>query len=177
MTTTFEIPTLETQRLVLRAPRAGDLEAFASFYAGPRSEFVGGPLNLTGSWRSLTGQIGQWALRGHGMWMLEEKATGAPVGRCGAWHPVLWPEPEIGWLLFDGFEGRGYATEAALEARDWLYRIAGWTTAISLIDRDNAPSQGVARRLGAAREAEFIHPEDGWHAEIWRHPSAAELAA
>ena len=87
------------------------------------------------------------------------------------------PEPEIGWSLFEGFEGRGYATEAALEARDWAYRSAGWTTAISLIAPQNAASKAVATRLGAAPEGRFVHPEEGWEAEIWRHPSAAELAA
>lgn len=173
----LEIPTLETGRLRLRAPRQDDLDAFAAFFAAERTEYIGGPLNRSDSWWSLAGTLGMWAFRGFGMWMVEEKATGVLVGRVGPWEPDAWPEPEIGWSLFEGFEGRGYATEAALEARDWAYRSAGWTTAISLIAPQNAASKAVATRLGAAPEGRFVHPEEGWEAEIWRHPSAAELAA
>ena len=36
------IPTLETERLTLRAPGARDLGAFATFYASDASRFVGG---------------------------------------------------------------------------------------------------------------------------------------
>ena len=47
------IPTLETERLVLRAPGIGDFEPFAAFYASERSKFVGGPLDREGAWRML----------------------------------------------------------------------------------------------------------------------------
>ena len=47
------IPTLQTQRLILRAPRQGDFDTFAAFYAGPRASFVGGPLTRELAWRML----------------------------------------------------------------------------------------------------------------------------
>ena len=36
MNTTITIPTLETERLILRAPRIEDFEAYAEFNASPR---------------------------------------------------------------------------------------------------------------------------------------------
>ncbi|HKK35900.1 MAG TPA: GNAT family N-acetyltransferase, partial [Paracoccaceae bacterium] len=106
------VPELETERLRLRAPSEADFEPFAAFYATERSRFVGGPLPRGKVWRSHAALVGHWALRGYGWWSLEERATGALAGRVGLFHPEGWPEPEIGWTLFDGFEGRGYATEA-----------------------------------------------------------------
>ena len=74
-----------------------------------------------------------------------------------------------------GFEGRGYATEAAAAARAWAYG-QGWTTAISLVAHGNDASTRVAERLGCRFEAEIDHARFGRMA-LWRHPSAAELAA
>ena len=51
MTTTVTIPTLETDRLILRAPKAEDFEAYAAFCASPRSAGVGGPYNRAAPFR------------------------------------------------------------------------------------------------------------------------------
>ena len=166
---TPDIPVIETERLVLREPRLSDLDAMVAFYAGEeRTRFIGGRVDPFQVWGRLAGQIGHWALRGYGMWMVEERATGAPVGRIGLLYPATWPEPELGWHLFDGFAGKGYAFEAASAARDAGARLFGLTSLISLIDPENIRSQNLARRLGATieREIEFMgHP-----CHIWRHP-------
>ncbi len=172
----FEIPELETPRLRMRAFRPEDVASEQAFYRTDRSRFVGGPQPEYATFRALAGIIGHWVLRGYGFWALEEKASGRYAGRVGLWNPEPWPEPEIGWTLMDGFEGRGLATEAALAARVFAYGRLGWTTAISLIDENNIGSQGVAMRLGCERDGQFRHPE-GWQAEVWRHPAPAEAAA
>ena len=81
-----------------------------------------------------------------------------------------WPEPEIGWSLFAGEHGRGFATEAALRARDYAYRDLGWTTLMSLVHPDNRPSIRVAERLGARFEKPFVIR--GTEVGIYRHPAA-----
>jgi RimJ/RimL family protein N-acetyltransferase len=76
--------TLETPRLLLRAFRGGDLEAYAAMSADPevmRYIGAGASLDRNESWRSISGMLGHWQLLGYGMWALEEKATGALVGR------------------------------------------------------------------------------------------------
>lgn len=176
MTLSLNIPELETERLRLRAPAPADFEPMAAFWASDRARFVGGVLTRMQAWRAFAAQIGHWALNGYGHWSVEERATGAYVGRVGLWFPETWPEPEIGWTLMDGCEGRGFATEAARAARRHAYDTLGWSTAISLIDPENLASQAVATRLGCARDGVFHHPE-GWRADIWRHPAAEETAA
>ena len=170
------IPTLETERLILRAPMIEDFPAVRAFMAGTRSAFVGGPdEDEFTCWRAFMGTLGHWHLRGHGFFMLEERATGRPAGRVGVVHHVMWPEPELGWHVFDGFEGQGYAFEAAVAARDWAARERGLDRLCSNIAPDNARSLALAKRLGAAfeRVGELL----GEPCHVYRHPSVLEGAA
>ena len=172
--TTFTIPTLETDRLILRAHREEDIAAEKAFFATDASRFVGGPLPAHRAWRTVAMMIGHWALRGYGFWALEHKATGTYLGRVGLWFPDGWDEREVGWTLMPAAWGKGFATEAAEAARTYAYDILGWDTAISQIDPENEPSKAVARRLGATFEKTYEDPEYGT-IEVWRHPAPESL--
>ena len=162
------IPTLRTERLTLRAPRAGDAAAYAAFYASPRAAIVGGPLDATAAWKVLTNDAGHWMLRGFGWWTIEADDEGGPVGSAGFHRPEGRPEVELGWSLFSG-TGRGYATEAARAALDWA---AGrFDPLVSHIDRANVASQRVAARLGA-RDTGAAPAHDAG-CTIWRYGAAA----
>lgn len=167
----FDIPTLETDRIILRAPREDDLRYETEFYASDASRFVGGPLRPDEMWRQYCTIMGHWMARGFGFWALEDKTSGAYLGRVGLWFPLGWPEAEVGWTLMPAAQGKGFATEAGLAARRYAYDVLGWATAISLIAPANEPSKAVARRLGAHFEYMYDHPKFG-QVEIWRHPAA-----
>ena len=171
---TFTIPTIETERLILRALSEDDFPAFVEFYASDRSRHVGGPATEEQSWRFLAGEIGHWSLRGYGRWGVEEKATGAFCGVIGLWNPNGWPEAELGWDLMNGFEGKGYATEAALAARNHAYKTLNWPTVISLVAFENHGSAAVAKRMGAVKDGTFTHARFG-EMEIYRHPAPEAL--
>jgi len=53
--------------------------------------------------------------------------------------------------LWAGYEGAGFALEAAAKARDFAFNELKWGTLISGIHRDNARSVKLAERLGAKR--------------------------
>ena len=171
----MNIPTLETSRLILRAPTLDDAAPMAAFYASDRSSFVGGPITSEQSWRVLAQEAGHWLLKGFGRWVLEEKDTGRAVGIVGLWHPEGFPERELGWDLWEG-TGKGYATEAATAARAHAYGAWGWRTVISLVADGNDASAAVARRLGATPDGRFTHERFG-EMQIFRHPSPEALAA
>jgi RimJ/RimL family protein N-acetyltransferase len=156
----IQVPTIETQRLMLRLPALSDFEPLCAFYASPRADFVGGQMERDRVWRHLALEIGHWHLRGYGRWTLVEKDSGKAAG----------------WDLFEGFGGKGYATEAATAARTFAYETLGWTTAISLVAPDNHGSRAVAQRLGASRDGDFTHVRLG-ALEVWRHMSPDDLAA
>lgn len=170
------IPTLTTARLTLRALSNDDFPTVAAFYASDRAKHVGGPATAEQTWRMLATELGHWSLRGYGRWAVEETATGAFAGIIGPWYPLGWPEPEIGWDLMNGFEGKGYATEAAMAALSYAYSDLGWPTAISLVAPPNDGSRRVAQRMGAVQEGMFEHERHGT-LEIWRHMSPGDLAS
>lgn len=174
MTFTLTIPTLTTERLVLRAPQTRDFDAYAAFRASDRARFVGGPHARDAAFGQFAALIGHWALRGFGRWMVADRATDEPLGVVGPYHPDGWPEPEIAWSVFDAAEGRGIAAEAALAARTWAYDVLGWTTVASLIAPDNLRSAALARRLGAVSEGDYPHPVYG-PLTIWRHPGPVRV--
>ncbi|WP_181893240.1 GNAT family N-acetyltransferase [Falsiruegeria mediterranea] len=172
----IQIPTISTPRLTLRPIEARDFASFTAFFASERSKFVGGPMSAEQSWRALATELGHWQLRGFGRWAVEESETGKFAGIIGPWFPHGWPEPELGWDLMNGFEGKGYATEAALASREYAYDTLGWKTAISLVAPENHGSRNVAKRMGATYEGIYEHERHG-ALEIWRHPSPDDLAA
>jgi RimJ/RimL family protein N-acetyltransferase len=169
-------PRLETKRLILRLPQESDFDAVASFMASPRSHFVGGPSeDRFVMWRAFLAVLGHWALRGYGFFTLEHRETGAIVGRAGVVFHEMWPEPELGWHLFDDYEGQGYAFEAALAIRAWAAREHGLGPLISLIAPENTRSIALAERLGARWESDIDLL--GTRGGIYRHPDVAEAAA
>ena len=166
-------PVLETERLRLRQPRSSDAPAFDAFYATRRARFVGGDAGHGRGWRILAMQIGQWQMLGVGSWVVTLADQDEAIGLVGAWCPSNWPEQEIGWSMFDGAEGKGLAHEAAVAARQALYRDFGWDTAVSYIDPANTRSIRLAERLGCTRDAEAARPDPD--DLVYRHPSAAAL--
>ncbi len=167
--TSFTIPTVETDRLILRAPHLDDLPAMTAFFATERSHMVGGPKDELGSWSSLASRLGHWALKGFGLWHLTEKASGAFVGWAGMIDAPGWAEPELGWTLMAEAEGKGLGFEAAQAARDYAARRQGLNGVISYIAHANDRSRALADRLGAALELENAELL-GKRAQIWRHP-------
>jgi RimJ/RimL family protein N-acetyltransferase len=165
------IPVVETERLILREPRVEDFETVAAFLTSARSRMIGGPCERREVWGRHASMAGQWLLRGYGMWMIEERASGRPVGRCGVFHPAEWIEPELGWSLFAEGEGRGFALEAARAARSEARRLWGLGPLISTIRAENARSLALARRLNCVYEGEWQSPFGPLG--LWRHPTEA----
>lgn len=108
----------------------------------------GAPLDRAAAFRSMAVHLGHWLLRGYGQWVLEERATGAFVGRAGLWQPEGWPGLEVGWALDRGSWGLGYATEAGRAAIDYAFNVLQADEVISLIRPENTASIKVAERLG-----------------------------
>lgn len=167
-------PVLETERLILRGPELRDFEPLAEFFADPRSDGFGGPLKRDDAWRWWALNIGHFHIHGYGYFTIEMKDEGAPAGLSGLWNPEGWPEPELGYVIFAAYEGKGVAYEASVRMRQWAYQDLGFTTLSSHIVPGNTRSEALAKRLGAHYESSYANPHMG-EDQIFRHPGPEAL--
>jgi RimJ/RimL family protein N-acetyltransferase len=161
------IPTLTTERLLLRAPLVDDFPAFARLLASPRAHYLGGPCTQRAAWGAFCHDVACWELFGHGGLMIDLRSTGESVGQVRINDGPLFPEKELGWQLYEGREGRGYATEAAKALRDWATCALRLDSLVSYVHPANLASTAVAERLGATLDPNARKPNSD--ALVYRH--------
>src|SRR3569833_41307 len=121
------IPTLETERLRMRAYTLADFDDYVAMWADPEVvRFIGGtPFTREQSWTRFLRQVGLWQVMGFGFWALEDKATGEFAGECGfhevrrAIDPSIEGTMEAGWGLTSRMQRKGLAAEAMQTALRW----------------------------------------------------------
>jgi RimJ/RimL family protein N-acetyltransferase len=146
---------IQTERLVLRPFRADDFEDYFSLSADPETFRYSerGPMNREEAWGRLLRQTGHWALNGYGMFVIEDKASGRFAGETGlcdfrrSLGASFDSVPESAWAIAAWARGRGYATEAAQAAIDWIEAWQGIERTVCLIHASNQASLNVARKL------------------------------
>jgi len=163
-------PRLETDRLILRPPIAADFEPWAAFAADEETmRHLGGVQPRSVAWRGICQVTGAWTIRGHSMFSVIEKATGRWVGRLGPWQPADWPGTEVGWGIVRDCWGKGYASEGATAAIDYVFDVLDWDDVIHCIEPENVNSQKVAERLGSSvlRLDRLPPPYDFMEVQVW----------
>ena len=110
---------------------------------------------------------------GFGLYVVEEKATGAFVGFTGLMTPsftaFFTPCIEIGWRLRKQFWGKGYATEAASECLKEAFSKLELTKIYSFTSIHNKASEKVMQKLGMEKEGTFPHPNIPIHHYLNEH--------
>jgi len=142
---------LETERLLLREMAPDDLGELSEILGDSETmRFYPHPFNRD----EAAGWI-EWCRRsyrdhGYGLWALILKDTGEFVGDCGLTLQDVDGEKlvEVGYHVKKIHWRKGLATEAALACRDYAFAVVGVDRLIALVRVENAPSAGVARKLG-----------------------------
>ena len=150
---------LETQRLILRHPEPGDLDALFRLYRDPeiRRHFPDGTLTLDETREEL-----DWFRNGHprhpelGLWATIEKRTGGFVGRCGLlpWTIDGVFEVELAYLIDKTRWGEGLGAEAARAIVEHARSALKLSRLICLIMPGNEASARIAMRVGMRFERE-----------------------
>ncbi|WP_336959392.1 GNAT family N-acetyltransferase [Sphingobium aquiterrae] len=151
-------PILTTERLVLRPHRRDDFDHCCALWGDAAVvRYIGGTVqDRQAVWFRLLRYAGMWALLGYGMWVIEERETGAFLGEAGLLNacrglPELEGVPEVGWVLAPAAWGRGIATEAMRAVLDWADRELRAPVVRCIIEDGNGASIGVAEKLGFVR--------------------------
>ena len=144
-------PTIETERLRLRRLTMDDLEALHSIQSDPvHMRFYPHPFSLDESRAWIERMQARYDEVGFALLAVDDRVTGAFLGNVGPHlqHVDDVDEVELGWSITPTRARQGIATEAAIACRDWAFATLDIDHVISLILPENAPSRGVAERLG-----------------------------
>jgi RimJ/RimL family protein N-acetyltransferase len=145
------MPTLATERLVLRPLRLADLDAFAAILGDPETmAYYPHPYTRAETQRWIERDLAAYEQAGLGHLAVMLREGGEFVGDCG---PIVLrvaevDEVELGWHIRRDLWHRGYATEAACAARDWAFGQRQLTRLISLVRPENRASCRVAEKIG-----------------------------
>lgn len=162
------LPSLRTPRCILRAPVLADAPDWISIMVPDAEGHLGGPHDPAAAFTEFAAYVGNWLLRGHGLWTVTDHA-GQVLGFVVVGMEPGDRVPELGWLFLPQARGQGLAAEAAAAARDHALRVFGLTDLVSYIDPTNEASRRLAARLGARRDGTIADAASGAVAEVWVH--------
>jgi len=173
---------LRTPRLLLRAWREKDKDAFAAMNADPEvMRYFPGVMDRAAS-DALADRIDATHTDvGYTLWAVEvlESDRGATpfAGFTGLSIPSFDvpfdhadPCVEVGWRLSADWWGVGIASEAARASIAYGFDILGLREIVSFTSLTNEPSYKVMERIGMHRSGEFDHPRaeptDWWRRQL-----------
>ncbi|MGN6303239.1 MAG: GNAT family N-acetyltransferase [Mesorhizobium sp.] len=161
-------PVLETERTLLRPHRLEDFDAYCAMGTDPAVfRFIGGRARTREeTWQRLLRHPGMWSLIGFGFWAIEDRASGRFIGEAGfhdlkrAIEPSIEGLPEAGWSLTSDMHGKGLGGEVLRRMLEWVDKDLRAPRTVCIIDPENAPSLGVARKCGYREYARTTYHDE-----------------
>lgn len=161
----------ESERSLLHPLAVRDWPVFREYSLSKRAKYSAGSETVGQAWRFFAMFIGHWELRGYApLGLVKRGGPDRAIGFAGPFSPADWPEPELGWHIWDGTkEGKGIVFEAVVAARAWAAERFGWTRMVSYINEKNTRSIRLAERLGCTLDDAAQRRPD--NSPVWRHPA------
>ncbi len=153
----------ETDRLRLRRITLDDASFMLELMNQPsyiRNIGDRGVRDVPGAARYIAERVlGSYERHGFGMYAMEPKAGGEPIGICGLVKRDSLPDVDIGYGILERHFGQGYASEAARAVLQHA-RELGLKRLVAITAPDNEPSMALLRKLGL-RFQEIIQVVEG----------------
>ena len=152
------MPTLETERLILRSFGQEDVDAMAQLFANPDfMRFSSGVFTERKKTVDFIEKVMGWDRASMpSQFAVVRRGELAVLGYCGFHHhPEVPGEVEIGYRLHPDYWNRGLITEAARAVRDYGFADLKLPRVISLVHPENIPSRRVAEKNGMKVEKEI----------------------
>lgn len=140
---------IETERLLLRMFRPGDLDELAALFRDPdvvRYVGDGKPVSREEAERALQSIIKHWQTHGFGRWAVVDKQTEKFIGFGGL--RSLFGTPEVVYHFAQAQWGKGFATELARAALRFGFEDRGFDRIVAITKPPNAASIHVMEKLG-----------------------------
>lgn len=143
---------LETDRLIVRRLSPGDAEFILRLLNEPSwLRFIGdrGVRTLAEARAYiLKGPVEMYSRLGFGLYLVELKEEGSPIGICGLIKRDSLEDVDIGFAFLPEYWGRGYAYEAASAVMAYGANVLGLRRIVAITSVDNDSSARLLEKLG-----------------------------
>ncbi|MCJ9430691.1 GNAT family N-acetyltransferase [Kordiimonas marina] len=155
---------LETERLRLRESVPDDAPFMFALYNSPGFlEHIGdrGIHSLEDAVAHIEkNMIGSYRDNGFGLYVVEDKTDGTPVGVCGLVSRPTLDAPDIGFAFLPEHMRKGYGYESAAAVLAWAQEDRGLSRILAIVSPANAASVSLLEKLGLRDEGMVRMTED-----------------
>lgn len=147
---------IQTERLLLRELTPADAPFILELVTDPAFlQNIGdrGVRDLDTAARYIAdGPAASYARNGFGLWRVELRDGGEPIGMCGLLRRDALPGPDIGYAYLPRHRARGYAQEAGAAVLRYARDVLALPRVLAIVHPANAASIRVLERLGLRDE-------------------------
>jgi RimJ/RimL family protein N-acetyltransferase len=156
---------LRTERLILRRLTTEDAEFIVELMNDPDwLRYIGDRgVRTVEEARTylLAGPLAMYDRLGFGLYCVELRESGVPIGICGLLKRDALVDVDIGFAMLPAFRARGYAYEAAAATLEYAKRELGLTRVVAIVSPENEGSKQLLRKLGLRFERTTRLSADG----------------
>lgn len=149
---------IETKRLIIREYTTDDFDSLYEILSDAQTmKYYPKSYDENGVRRWINWCIDSYRQNGFGLWALELKDTGVFIGDCGISMQNIDNQllPEIGYHINKKYWRQGYAKEACLAVKDWLFNNTSFECVYSYMNRENIASRATAASNGMTKIKEY----------------------
>jgi RimJ/RimL family protein N-acetyltransferase len=162
---------LETERLLIRHLTQADAEFIVELLNEPafiRNIADRGVRTVADAQAYIqNGPVASYEKNGFGLFAVELKETGLPIGMCGLIRRDILPDVDIGYALLERYWNKGYAHEAAAAVLAYGYNVIGLKRIVAITALDNDASAKVLEKIGLQFDRIINLPAHGGESKLF----------
>lgn len=113
------------------------------------------------------GPLESYERNGFGLYLVELREDGAPIGICGLLKREELDDVDLGFSLMPEYWGCGYAFEAASAVKQYAREVLGVARLAAITAPHNAPSARLLEKLGFTFERMITMRTGGEHLKLF----------
>jgi RimJ/RimL family protein N-acetyltransferase len=107
------------------------------------------------------GPVAMYARTGFGLYLVELRETGEPIGMCGLIKRDALEDVDLGFAFLPRFWRKGYAFESAAAVMGYGRKVLGLRRIVAILSKDNHRSGKLLEKLGFCIEGTVrLQPHD-----------------
>ena len=165
----------QTERLLLRWLNTGDSPFILELLNEPSwIRYIGdkGVQTIQDARRYIeNGPVEMYQRLGFGLYLVELKENGAPIGICGLIKRETLVDVDLGFAFLPRFWANGYAFESASAVIAYGRRAFGLSRIVAILSQDNDRSAKLLEKLGFRFDSAVRLQPSG--EELWLYAAAA----